>query len=284
MTSIAILMTCFNRRESTLACLESLFAQNEQYPRSVQVILVDDGSTDGTGDAVKKTFPAVRVLPTEGNLFWNGGMRVAFAEALKGDYDFYLWLNDDTILFPHALDMLLRVAVMLEKEGRKAIVVGSTCNAETGKRSYGGVWQQRRWLRNTLVSVEPKSDQSQACDTMNGNCTLIPREIVRTLGNLDPAFTHSFGDMDYGFRARRAGFSVYITPSYLGSCADNSKAGTWRDASASLGTRWKHLSSRKGSPFREWSIYCRRHLGPLWPLYAVSPYVKVITSSVLHLR
>ncbi len=281
MTSLAILMTCFNRRETTLACLASLAAQQRQVPRSEQVILVDDGSTDGTGDAVKQAYPGVRVLPTEGNLFWNGGMRVAFAEALQGDYDAYLWLNDDTMLFPHALDLLLGTASRMETS---AILVGSTCNAQTGKRSYGGEWQQRRWLRNRLAPVQPEADRWQACNTMNGNCTLIPREIARTLGNLDAAFTHSFGDMDYGFRARRAGFSIYIAPGYLGSCADNSRAGTWRDASASLAARWSHLSSRKGSPFREWSIYCRRHLGPLWPLYAVSPYVKVLTSSVLHLR
>ena len=282
--SIFVLMTCFNRRDHTLGCLQALAAQDCEQPRSVQVILVDDGSTDGTGAAVRQAFPQVRILPGSGRLFWNGGMRVAFAEALKEHFDFLLWLNDDTILFPFALDVLLATASTLAAQNISAIVTGSTCDRLTGKRSYGGERQVQRWFGNRCSPVEPIPHQVQPCDTMNGNCTLVPRDIALALGNLDAAFTHSFGDMDYGFRARAAGYCIYIAPGYLGTCSDNTQRGTWRDRSASLRKRWRHLTSAKGSPFPEWLVYCRRHLGPLWPLYAVSPYVKTVASSVLRLR
>ena len=284
MPSIAVLIACFNRRDHTLKCLEMLTAQRTEEPRSVQVILVDDGSTDGTGDAVRNAFPEVRILTGSGNLFWNGGMRLAFAEALKSDFDFLLWLNDDTELFPTALDVLLRTARNLEEQGITAIITGSTCDRITGERTYGGELQRKRWFGYRCVPVLPLPQHSQPCDTMNGNCTLIPRKIVSALGNLDVAFTHSFGDTDYGFRARSAGFSIYIAPGYLGSCSHNTRLGTWRDRSASFRRRWRNLNSAKGSPFPEWSVYCRRHLGPLWPLYVISPYVKTVASSVLHLK
>ena len=120
---------------------------------------------------------------------------------------------------------------------------------------------------------------------MNANCTLIPRRIFAALGNFDAAFTHRFADTDYGFRAGRAGFSVYIAPGYIGTCADNSRAGTWRDRSVPFHRRWRNLSSIKnGAPFREWFIYCRRHLGPFWPFYVVSPYIKTLGISVFNPR
>ena len=291
---IAALMTCFNRREQTLRCLEQVFAQVQdaqvqdaqvqdaqvqEQPFELTVILVDDGSTDGTAAAVEDTFPAVNVVRGSGNLFWNQGMRLAFAHASRRQFDGYLWLNDDTLLFPHAVSRLLKTMHQLESRGETAIVTGSTSDPRSGDRSYGGFRWRGGWGRQ-LVSVEPSPSQAVACDTMNGNCTLIPRRIAESVGNLDPAFQHSFGDMDYGFRARALGFAVYVAPGYVGSCSDNSRGGTWRDRKASFRKRWRHLNSPKGSPFPEWSLYCQRHLGVLWPLYTVSPYLKTLASAV----
>ena len=61
-TSIAVLMTCYNRRETTLECLESLFKAQVPKETTLSIYLVDDGSTDGTGDSVRERYPAVKVL------------------------------------------------------------------------------------------------------------------------------------------------------------------------------------------------------------------------------
>jgi GT2 family glycosyltransferase len=119
---------------------------------------------------------------------------------------------------------------------------------------------------------------------MNGTCTLVPHKIAEALGNLDGHFRHSLGDLDYGFRARSAGFHVYLAPGYLASCAGNPQSGTWLDTQLPFGVRWRHLTSPKGAPFPAWSLYCRRHLGPLWPLYAVSPYIKTLVTSLIRSR
>lgn len=272
--SIAVLMTSFNRRESTLRCLEAVRRQAHRLSYSLEIFLVDDLSRDGTVEAVREAFPEVHLFLGTGDLFWNRGMHRAFGEAMRAGFDYYLWLNDDTLLFPHALDALLEASLVLQATGALSIVTGSTCD-NAGKRSYGGIAFQGRWIRS-IEAVQPSLDRVVACDTMNGNCTLIPAAIAVALHNLDPAFHHSFGDLDYGFRARRAGFSVHVAPGFVGTCTDNPQANTWRDRSASFKVRWRHLNSAKGSPFPEWSTYCRRHLGPLWPLYAVSPYAKTL--------
>ena len=96
MTSIAVLMTCHNRVNSTLECLAHLYEQTALDRVVLSVYLVDDGSSDGTGEQVHERFPDVNVLKGDGSLFWNGGMHRAFGEALKVGFDYYLWLNDDT--------------------------------------------------------------------------------------------------------------------------------------------------------------------------------------------
>ncbi len=276
---IAVLMTCFNRREQTLLCLERVFGQIHADTLSLDVTLVDDGSTDGTADAVLEQFPAVHLVRGSGNLYWNQGMRLAFAHASRRECNAYLWLNDDTMLYPHAITRLAHVMEALDAAGITAIVTGSTCDHASGGRSYGGFRWRNGWQRK-LVPVEPPASAPVPCDTMNGNCTLIPRGVAEVVGNLDVAFQHSFGDMDYGFRARAAGFSIYVAPGFIGSCSDNAQGGTWRDRHTSFGKRWSHLRSPKGSPFSEWRLYCKRHLGVLWPLYTVSPYLKTIATAV----
>jgi GT2 family glycosyltransferase len=237
---------------------------------------VDDGSSDGTSEAVASAYPLVNVIHGNGSLFWCGGMRVAFAEAMRSDFDYYLWLNDDTNLLPGALDALLSAARKLESEGRTGIIVGSTCDAAEKQWTYGGLRRHLGWRGVKLTPVHPLDEDLQSCDTMNGNCTLIPRAVAKSLGNLDAAFRHGIGDFDYGFRALAAGFEIQVAAGYIGTCNTNSVRGTWRDRTASFSIRWHNLVSPKGLPFKEWTTYTRRHYGVLWPLYTVSPYLKTI--------
>ncbi len=282
--SLAVLMTCYNRRDMTLAGLTSLHKQTGLDECEITVYLVDDGSKDGTAEAVQEQFPAVRLLRGDGSLFWNGGMRKAFAAAISTGYDGYLWFNDDTVLAPDAIDRLLGTARTWQHEHGPAIVVGSVHDAVTGAHTYGGFVMQRHGLSMSLQPIVPDAHHSLACDSMNGNFVLIPSEIVDVLGNLEVRFRHQIGDVDYGLRARAAGFDVVLAPGYFGCCSGNSNQGTWRDASLSFSKRWKNLMSPKGAPMGEWLLYTRRHYGWRWPLYFASPYVKTVFTSALPRR
>jgi GT2 family glycosyltransferase len=281
---LAVLMTCHNRREKTLACLQALFQQELSSDVEIQVYLVDDGSTDGTGEAVSINYPVVKVIQGNGNLFWNRGMRLAFSEAIKYDYDYYIWLNDDTLLYPKAIDTLLVTSQNLIQQGHtQAIVVGSTQDAITGLLSYGGVINSSWWHPLKFVRVEP-GEEAKTCLTVNGNCVLISREVVQVVGNLDSSFMHGSGDYDYGLRNHKQGGSAWIAPGYIGTCKSNPLVGrrhlTWDEPNLTLRQRWEKINHPLCLPIAEWKVYVRRHGGLFWPIYWLFPYVRLFVKSV----
>ncbi|PSB39782.1 glycosyltransferase family 2 protein [filamentous cyanobacterium Phorm 46] len=286
-TSIAVLMTCHNRKSKTLATLESLFQQRSIDEIGHKVYLVDDGSTDGTAEAVQQTYPDVKIFAGDGNLFWNGGMRIAFSEAIKDDPDYYLWLNDDTILYPEALSSLLTTSRHLLEQGEEnAIVAGSTCDPDTGDFTYGGIVKITPLLPFKFRFIEP-TKAAQPCDSMNGNCVLIPRSVVQLVGNLDPAFIHYLSDWEYGLRARQKGCTVWIAPGYQGTCSPNPQA--TKVAADSMSEGLEKMNQPKGltfqdatlQPWEEWKVFAQRHGGLFWPIYWLLPYRRLVWFSVL---
>jgi GT2 family glycosyltransferase len=281
---IAVLMTCHNRREKTLACLAALHANAPVLGASFTVLLVDDGSTDGTAAAVATRYPETRLIPGDGSLFWNGGMRRAFEVALGDDYQAYLWLNDDTMLYPDALARLIAASRQLRKaSGRDVVVVGSTQDARTRALTYGGVRRAAKWRPMAFNMVTPGAAPIE-CESMWGNCVLIPDAIARAVGNLDPSFTHSMGDVDYGLRVRKAGFAIFVMSGYAGTCSMNSTSGSYEDPRVPLRERLRKMTQPKGLPIRSWRVLTRRHAGPFWFLYWIWPYFKVVATSLLPRR
>lgn len=273
---IVTIITCHNRKAKTLACLNALFQSTMPTGCSLHVILVDDGSSDSTSDAVRELYPTVEILHGDGNLYWNGGMRVAFAKAMNGKFDFYLWLNDDTTLFTYAISILLEAQERMKAEtGRYGITVGSTCE-EDGRLSYGGLLRK---ANSTLLHFERivPSEEPQSCTTMNGNCVLISAAAVDKLGNLDKHFIHTMGDVDYGLRAERARIPVWLVPRFAGKCAhDHKMEGSYLDGTLSIKNRLKLVSSVKNFPPKAWWVFCFRHAGSLAPVLWIWPYVKAI--------
>lgn len=234
-----MLLTVYNRKEKTLNCLNSLFENKIAKDIYFDVFLTDDGSTDGTVEAVKVLYPKVNILSGDGTLFWNRGMYKAWQEAVLYDkFDFFLWLNDDTILKSDAIERLLRVS----KNFETGIIIGSTSEFGTDDRvSYGG----RKFERNYPL-IQPDKDKVVSCDTFNGNIVLIPNEVQKRIGILDPYFRHSFGDIEYGLRARLNGVSSYIAPGVFGYCSRDKVVPIFRKKGVSLIKRYQLLYSPLG--------------------------------------
>jgi GT2 family glycosyltransferase len=272
---IAALITCHNRKEKTLACLDALKNQKAIEHVNLRVFLVDAGSTDGTADAVRKSFPEVNLIPRDDSLFWCGGMRVAYEEAVKEGYDYYLWLNEDTNLLDHAVSILLATSDEVRAwEDRDCIIVGSTRDPQTGKHTYGGVIRASKYRPIKFNPVIP-SAKPQKCDTMNGNCVLVPRSVAASLGNLSREYTHRMADTDYGLRAKNKGISIWLAAGYVGTCKRNPLA-PWLDPNVPLQQRLKMMKSPKGMPPREWVFFAKRHAGIRWPIHLLGLYLRTV--------
>ena len=272
---ITALLAAHNRRDSTLASLANLYRQRDIEERyDLEVILVDDGSTDGTTNAIIEKFPQTRVIEGDGNLFWCGGMCVAYDHADQQGSDFFLLLNDDTYLNTDAISHALDVYEEKSATGKtEQIIVGATRNPQTGELSYGGEVQISRWHPFRLKHVIP-SDHAQPCDTFNGNFVLVHRSVVARVGFLDRRYTHRFGDTDYGLVASRAGCSLWVAPGFVGECAENDPTINWDSAAYSFPQRVKMFFNVKGMPVRESRIFCRKHGGLIWPVLWLMPIVR----------
>jgi GT2 family glycosyltransferase len=267
---IAALMAVHNRRDLTLACLDSLRAQ-PLYGCTLDVFVLDDASTDGTAAAVVERHPDVHLLRGDGQQYWNGGMRRAFGRAMMDDYDYYLWMNDDTKLDDGVLDLLLKTERELRDQAHGPVIVaGTTRHPDTGELTYGGQVRLSRWRPLAWTLVPPGPDPLP-CETMNGNTVLLPRAVVQRVGNLDPAYVQQMGDFDYGLRARAAGCEVWVAPGTVGMCASHPER---RTDLQSLGRELARLWSVKELAPRPWLVFTRRWAGPLWPIYWLSPYVR----------
>lgn len=269
---IAVILAAHNRKEKTLACLTSLRLAMTGTDTTWHVYLCDDGSSDGTTAAVGHLLgDAVTIVPGDGALFWNQGMRAAWTTALPHGPARYLLLNDDVVLAADSIKRLLSLLV----EQHVAILIGATRDPVTDRCSYGGFRRGPWWNRLKMVPVGPV-DQPTLVDSFNCNVVLIPHAVVARIGILDPGFVHAFGDIDYGLRARQQQVAMLLLPGYAGECAANPPPSP---PSSSLWRRLAEEMSIKGMHSGPWLLLCRRHAGALWPLVYLSPYLKMLFRS-----
>lgn len=252
---IAVLLATFNRKDKTLSCLKSLYAQNLPEGTLVEVFLTDDNSSDGTRKAVRSGYPDIHVFKGSGSLFWAGGMRNSWREAIKADPDYYLLLNDDTLLSENAIAKLLRYYDIFGT-APNAIAIGSTIDNQTKEISYGG---RRLYHQHKIQSYAAYSETEYLeCDLANANIMMVPREVVQKIGILSENYTHSIADFDYTLKAKKAGFKAVILPGILGYCIDD-HGDNWKSSSVSLKDRIKYLKSPKGLAYKEYMRFIQTH-------------------------
>jgi GT2 family glycosyltransferase len=269
MTRVAVLITVFNRREITLKGLRSLSDAIAFLGVDFRfdIYMTDDGSTDSTTEAVKKEFPDIRIINGNGNLFWGGGMNMAWKTAVAGKekYDYFLWYNDDSDIYPDALRTMFDVS-------SNEVVITGAFRDNLGKLSYGGKTKDEKL-------IEPNGKLQEVVN-MNGNLVLIPYEIFLSVGMIDDNYIHGGGDFDYGFRVREKGYKVFLAPKYVGIADRHDDfIPKYCNRELSLSTRWKILHNPMNSPKIHFRYNWKREGAVKAIAYFLIGYIGVLSPS-----
>jgi len=284
---VYVVVPAHNRRELTLACARALATQTYT---ATTIVVVDDGSTDGTAAAVREAFPAVVVLQGDGNLWWTGAvnMGVEWALARCADSDFLLTLNDDTFVEPGYAARLVETA-----RGLPGSLVGSVLVTDDEQQIVvdGGVrvnWMTAKYrvlgAGRPLLDVQESGTRESDVDVLSGRGTLVPTEVFRCIGHYDSArLPHYAADYEFSRRAARAGYGLCVDRrAVVVSVDEPGTSGPTRSARSPLRTVMWHLGSRK-SPRCVWYRIRFARLACPWyalPSYLVFDLTRVMGGSV----
>lgn len=190
---VFVLIPTRNRKELLLRCIDSLFKQKY---KNIEIIIVDDGSTDGTIDILKEK--NVTILQGDGNLWWTGAMRkgVDHIMPISNKNDFILIQNDDTYMGPNYIEDLVS-----KSNSEKRSILGTPL-----KDKYSGELQynSHRFINGLLrpVVIDSKNE-ILSTDTLSGRGVLIPIEVFYKIGNFSKVFPHYSADYDFFCRAKK---------------------------------------------------------------------------------
>lgn len=248
---IFIVTPVYNRKEFTRNYLMALSKQTVQ---DFKVIIVDDGSTDGTAEMIEKEFPHVILIKEEGDLWWAEATNIGVKYALEHHAKYIMTLNDDTI---PTSDYIEKMIFWIRH--KPDILLGAfALDADTGKAIFGG--EILHWnscsFENILNNVSDHDlNGLHEVNIFPGRGLLIPVEVFHKIGLYDSKnFPQTIADLDFTARAFNAGYKIY--------CNYDAKIKIYPEESCGVSLRkrksWKnyylHLFGRRGAGNLKWFI------------------------------
>lgn len=269
--NLLVLMTTHNRESQVVLSLESLALAASKAKVTTAVFLANSGDNQLSWDHLDDRIE-VKQFRVEPSTYWAQGMRLAWELSLEdgGTYDYVLWLNDDVILDPEAIETLLGLLI---KRERKVIAVGS-CRSNDGSVSYGGLRRSSHFLPLHFERMREISKVSEA-DTINGNVVLSSFWAHSQLGGFPSGYTHLRADIDFGLTAKKSGYLNLVTESPIATCDRSSTYKSYRSLKGmSFADKLYEINRPKFGPIREHVRLSMKHGGWLGPIYAVAPIIR----------
>ncbi|MGD1859433.1 MAG: glycosyltransferase family 2 protein [Leptolyngbyaceae cyanobacterium] len=246
--SVFILVPVYNRRETSLKCLHVL-CQTGDLDR-FQVVVIDDGSIDGTGAAIVQQYPQVTVHQGDGTLWWTGAIKKGMKYAYQQGADYFIWLNDDCRVSAGTIADLIAFC----QEKPDAVIGAQGFEMEfPDTLSFGG--KRKTWRGYRFLDIPAGNVIS--CDMLSGNLVCLPRTVVDAVGYPNPDKTpHYGGDSMYLLRLQKAGFGLYLDSRHL----------VYNDANESYlcPSNW---AMSPGGPFYLMRLACNPYSALSWRLW-----------------
>lgn len=221
MKELGVCIVTRRSRDELLACLTSFFEQTKEM--DTQVVVVDNDSQDGTVDAIRLKFPAVKLILNNENL----GFSRAVNQGLKLlDARYYLLLNPDTVILEDSMQTIIQ---FMDETPDAGICIPKILNRDGSlqyqcRRGEARPWEvfsyflglarlfpnDQRFTGYLLNHLD--NDKINEVKAVSGSCMLIRRDVVDQIGYLDERYFAYQEDTDYCIQARQAGWKVFYVP------------------------------------------------------------------------
>lgn len=198
--------------EDTTSCLRSLLASD--YP-ALRILLVDNGSPDGSGERLHAAFPDVPYLQTGHNFGYTGGNNRGMERALAEGCDYVMILNNDTEVQPDAVSQLVAAA---ERGGKVGAVGPKILYAEAPDKVWfgGGRFSRTRAVGlhrlEGVVDPTPEGAEVEEVTFLTGCCLLLPAEVVREVGGFEEDYFAYVEDVELSLRLSARGYRLLYQP------------------------------------------------------------------------
>lgn len=215
---VSILIPVYNKIEFTKNCLGNLFEtiEKESYNSldvNYQIVVINDGSTDGTSDWIIQNYPQIHIVYGDGNLWWSGSVTIGAKYALsKLKTDFVLLWNNDIEVTPTYFKNLNQILV----DYPQRTILGSAIISKQEKRIISCGMSFNKWTGNRISFNKQKSEsdiksQHIIVDMLGGMGTLIPKNVFDEIGFWDfKKFPQYSGDTDFTLRAKEKKWNVIV--------------------------------------------------------------------------
>lgn len=236
---VYIIILTWNGRDDTLECLKSL--QKLEYPNA-RILLVDNASSDGTTEVVRKTYRDVEIIVNPTNLRFSGGNNTGIKYALEKGAEYVLLLNNDTVVDHEFLTHLVRQAQENATVGMGGPKIYYYSHPRCIWFAGGKIDLWKGWISHVGIREEDRGqyDSMREVDYLTACCLLVKREVIEHLGMLDERFYMYGEDADWCLRTERAGYTLLYVPSSV----------IWHKVSVSAGghlswfKNWNKLKSQ----------------------------------------
>lgn len=208
---VSIIILNWNGEKDTIECLNSL--KHIIYPNYV-ILLVDNGSIDGSVEYFRKKYPDIEIIENGRNMGFAEGCNIGIRRSLEKGANYVLLLNNDTTVEPNFLDEMVTLAeskkdigivgpkICYYDEKNKISRAGEKINTITGK-----VTINKRDHIDDETNTRDKN--GEMVDIVEGSCFLIRSNLFDKIGLLDPEYFAYSEDIDYCLRAKKNNFDVY---------------------------------------------------------------------------
>jgi GT2 family glycosyltransferase len=234
---IYIILPVYNRKGKTLMFVECLLSQTY---KDYQLILIDDGSTDGTSDDVFLKMPEAVIIKGNGNWWWAGSLQQGYnwlKQNQTNPNDLILLINDDTEFDPNFLEEALRIV----RQNERTLVKSLARDNETMKFSDGYIHADLKKLKFTETD-----DISQANCTSTRGLFCRVADFFEIGGFVPDKLPHYLSDYEYTIRAYRMGFKI-ITDKKLYLYADFKSTGIQNNKGLAFSRYVKNLFSYRNA-------------------------------------